>query len=122
MPRTISKRRVGRCRLEDMYLTTVAAKMNWPDDLRMRVERTSLVSHVEGIYAFSGCVVAISWKESLKYHSISAFCSYPSSREKRVAIPSDVNEVNSRVKCGSARLQIKNFRATAGCWTALEIA
>ena len=64
------------------------------------------------MYSFNGRIVEILWNESIIYRSISAFCSYPSSRERPVTIPPDINDVNSRVRCGSAPLQIKNFRET----------
>lgn len=35
--------------------------------------------------------------ESIKYRSIPAFCSYPSSRERWVAIPPDINEENQEL-------------------------
>jgi len=55
-PRTISSRSTGLCHSEEMYLATIEAKINFPDDFRTNCPRISLLGHACGINDLWGCV------------------------------------------------------------------
>ena len=55
-PSIIFNRSTGLCRSEEMYLATVEAKTNFPDDFRTNCQRTSLLGHACGINDLWGCV------------------------------------------------------------------